>query len=262
MNILEKIESVKRREIAEALAREPLDELLARCRDLPPARGFVRALREGPRPALIAEVKKASPSAGVIRGEFDPVAIAQAYERAGANCLSVLTDQEFFQGSDEYLREVRAAVGLPILRKDFTLHPIQVLTARLIGADAILLIVRMLPPELYRELAGTAREHGLDVLVEVHNEEETRFAVQEGADLIGVNNRDLDTFTTDLATTEKLLPLIPAATTRVSESALYTREDVIRVREAGADAVLIGTAFCGSTDIDAKVREVMPWPCG
>ncbi len=209
------------------------------------------------KPALIAEVKKGSPSQGEIRADFDPVAIAQSYERAGAACLSVLTDVQYFQGSPTYLREVRAAVGLPLLRKDFVFDPYQLDEARAWGADCVLLIVAGLERGLLTDLYHEAKHRLLDVLVEVHDEAETEFAVEMGADMIGINNRDLGTFETDLSTTLRLIRLIPEGVLKVSESALSTSEDVRKVHEMGADAVLIGTAFCASEDIEGKVREVM-----
>jgi len=210
-------------------------------------------------PSLIAEVKKASPSQGLIRADFDPAEIARTYEEAGAQCLSVLTDSPNFQGSLENLKLCREATNLPCLRKDFVYDPYQVYESRAWGADAILLIVAMLEAGQLNELYYLARDLRMDVLVEIHNDEELRRAIDLKADLIGINNRDLNTFKTDIQTSVNLLPFLPAGVVSVSESALATRADVETVHQAGARAVLIGTTFCGSPDIGAKVREVMGW---
>lgn len=257
MSKLAEIFAHKAIEVERAKASLPLAELRAMAMDMPPARGFRAALDRREGIALIAEVKKASPSQGLIRADFDPVAVALAYADAGADCLSVLTDVDYFQGSPENLRRVRAAVDLPLLRKDFVAEPYQIYEAKAWGADAILLIVAGLEDGQMADLYGQARELGLDVLVEVHDEAETVRANVLGADLIGVNNRDLSTFKTDLATSERLMPLIRSEALKVSESALSAHEDVARAGRAGAKAVLIGTAFCAEPDIVAKVREVM-----
>jgi indole-3-glycerol phosphate synthase len=259
MNKLREIFLHKECEVAEAKARLPLSELKAMAAERRP-RSFVSALsRADNRPALIAEVKKASPSQGLIRASFDPVGVALAYGRAGAHCLSVLTDERYFQGSPENLRLVREVTELPILRKDFLFDPYQVYEARAWGADAILIIVAGVRADQAKALLEAARELDLDALVEVHDEAEAEVALQLGADLIGVNNRDLSTFRTDLSVTERVLPLIKHQALTVSESALTARADVERAAAAGADAVLIGTAFCSAPDIEGKVREVMPW---
>ncbi len=259
MSKLREIFEHKATEVSAAKARLSQSELAEKIVGLPDTRGFERALRARRNIGLIAEVKKASPSQGLIRDNFDPVAVSQAYSRAGATCLSVLTDEKFFQGSAENLRLVRAAVELPLLRKDFIADPYQIFEARLWGADAILLIAAGLDDVSMSELYAQARELDLDVLVEVHNEEEVERANAMGATMIGVNNRDLSTFQTDLATTERLLPLIRSEAVKVSESALSTHEDVRRAELAGANAVLIGTAFCAEPDIESKVRAVMGW---
>lgn len=256
----------KQIEVTEARARVPRAELDAQIRDAAPCRGFIQALAQGPRPlSLIAEVKKASPSQGLIRADFDPVAIAECYARAGASCLSVLTDERFFQGSPENLRRVRGAVSLPILRKDFTIDSYQIAEARAWGADAVLLIMAALSDAAVTDFQSEAHALGLDVLIEVHDDDETERVLRllphgGGAQtVIGVNNRNLATFETDLATSERLIPLIAPHSLAVSESALATSEDLRRVAQAGARAVLIGTTFCGSSDVEAKVREVMGW---
>lgn len=259
MTILEAIFATKAEEIATAKKERPFSEVEAAARNADAPRGFRAALVAGPQPSLIAEVKKASPSEGLIRPDFDPVAIAATYRDSGASCLSVLTDERYFQGSWRYLVEARAASGLPVLRKDFICDPYQVYEARAWGADAILLIVASLSESQLRELHGVAFDLVLDVLVEVHDEAETETALAIGADLIGVNNRDLRTFKTDLSISERLIPRIKPYAVAVSESALNRREDVERVAGFGARSVLIGTAFCRKPDIAGAVSEIMPW---
>jgi indole-3-glycerol phosphate synthase len=260
MSVLERIFAVKREEVAAAQARRPLEEVRAAARDASPPRGFRRALESATTDlALIAEVKRGSPSQGVIRPDFDPVEVARAYQRAGAHALSVLTDAEFFGGSPENLGHARSATQLPALRKDFLYDPYQVWEARAWGADAVLLIVAMLTPSQLAELQGLAQELGMDALVETHTEEEALVALEAGAGLIGVNNRNLADFRTDLSTSERILPMLAGKAVGVSESALESRADLHRVRSAGARAVLIGTRFCREPDIEAAVREVMGW---
>lgn len=260
MSKLAEIFAHKREEVKAAKLRLPLADLKAIAQDQPSTRGFRAALESADRPvALIAEVKKASPSQGVIRSDFDPVAIAREYEQVGAHCLSVLTDEKYFQGSPDYLKEIRQHVNIPLLRKDFVADAYQLYEARAWGADAALLIVAGLEVPFLSTLYGEAREIGLDVLVEVHNEEELVIANDLGADLIGVNNRNLATFKTDLAVSETLIPKIREGALKVSESSLETNENIERARLAGARAVLIGTSFCGAPNIGAKVREVMDW---
>jgi len=230
-------------------------------------RDFAAALRR-PRAgdvALIAEVKKASPSAGVIRADFDPVAIAKAYEAGGASCLSVLTDEQFFQGSLEYLRQIRAAVSLPLLRKDFIIDERQILEAIEWGADAILLIVAILTDEQLRHFHQLASAAGLASLVEVHDEAELDRALAAGAEIIGVNNRDLKTFKVDLGTTERLARRMidslgkAAFDTKlfVAESGIHTRADVERLKRAGAGAILVGESLMRQGDMSAKMRELL-----
>lgn len=258
MTILDRIFARKREELNEAKRLRSLADLKSAARDADPPRGFLTALKNSPgKPALIAEVKKASPSEGVIRADFDAEEIASTYAQHGAACLSVLTDVDFFQGSEENLRKAREASGLPVLRKDFTVESYHVYEARAMGADAILLIAAMLEETVIRDLHSLAEELGMDVLLETHNEAEAEMAVEMGADLIGVNNRDLATFRTDLAATERLARIILPHAFLVSESALKTRSDVLRAHGAGAGAVLIGTTFCASENIGAKVKEVM-----
>lgn len=259
MSKLATILETKRGEVEARKAVLPESEILARLRDAPPTRGFRRAIEEAPRPvALIAEVKKASPSEGLIRPDFDPAEVARAYARAGAHALSVLTDVTFFQGADAFLQLAREASGLPALRKDFTIDPYQIAESRLLGADAILLIAAALSPAELREYREASEALEMDALVEVHSFEEAAIARESGATLVGVNNRDLSTFATDLGVSEAILPTLEGLT-RISESALASYEDVERVRQAGATAVLIGTTFCREPNIEAKVREVMGW---
>jgi indole-3-glycerol phosphate synthase len=245
-DILQRILVRKAEEIESRSAALPLRELSARCADLPDTRGFAAALEgkiEAGQPAVIAEIKKASPSAGVIRPDFDPAAIARSYEAGGAECLSVLTDVDFFQGSDAYLQQARAACGLPVLRKDFTIDAYQVYEARAIGADAILLIVAALGDAALLELSLLAAELDLDVLVEVHDEAELERALDIPAPLIGVNNRNLRTFETRVETTLDLRGRVPDERVLVTESGIRTREDVARLRAAGVHAFLVGEAF-------------------
>jgi indole-3-glycerol phosphate synthase len=259
LSVLQRILIVKQREVAAASAAVPLQVVREQAQAAPPPRCFRAALEAADGLALIAEVKKASPSKGLIRPDFDPADIARAYARAGAHALSVLTDAEHFQGSLDNLALAREASGLPCLRKDFIYDPYQVYEARANGADAILLIVAMLPPSELEDLSGLAKYLGMDVLVEVHSEAEVDIALGMKADVIGVNNRDLGDFTTSISVSETLLPLIRRHALPVSESALESRADLDRVQAAGAKAVLIGTTFCAAPDIEAKVREVMGW---
>lgn len=259
MNTLTEIFENKRAEVEESKFRVPLPYLVSQCADAKPTRGFRAALKDGSKPALIAEVKRASPSAGMIRKDFDPVAIARAYERAEANALSVLTDEKYFMGSADDLRLARGATQLPVLRKDFVCDSYQLYESKAMGADAVLLIVAGLEVPLLHDLYAEAKTLGLDVLVEVHTKDELAVANALGADIIGINNRDLATFETNLATSESLIPLVHPNALRISESALESSTDVRRVLQAGAQAVLIGTAFCAFEDIEARVLEVMDW---
>ena len=245
------------------------DEVSARKRDTPrsvlrerplwhePRRGFRAALAVRPAPAVIAELKRASPSRGVIRTQYDPPAHARAYEAAGATALSVLTDERFFQGHLDHLTAVRGVVSLPCLRKDFLVDPYQVDEARAHGADAVLIIATAGSAALRTELLAAAGEAGLDALVEVHDERELEWAVAAGATLIGVNNRDLTTFVTALETTERLAPLVPAGALLVAESGLHSSGDVRRMMRAGARAVLVGEAFMAAPDPGAALAEFL-----
>lgn len=250
-DILQRILDRKAVEIAERSASVPLDALRAHLADAPPTRGFaaaVEAKRAAGLPAVIAEVKKASPSKGVIRAEFDPPAIARSYETGGAACLSVLTDIDFFQGADAYLQQARAACALPVLRKDFTVDVYQIVEARVLGADCILLIVSALDDAQLSSLYREAMAVGLDVLVEVHDADELARALALPAvdgrlPLIGVNNRNLRTFEVSLETSLALKAAMPAGRALVTESGIATRDDVDRMRAAGIDAFLVGESF-------------------
>jgi indole-3-glycerol phosphate synthase len=263
MNILDTIVEQKRREIAllpgGQISPERIRKAIEQRGGL---RDFEAALLSPPRPgpALIAEVKKASPSAGVICADFDPVRIAREYERAGASCLSVLTDEKFFQGSLDYLRSIRSAVALPLLRKDFIIDERQILEAAEWGADAILLIAAILSDAQLRDFQTLARESGLAALVEAHDEDEMRRALAADASLIGVNNRNLKTFKVDLATTERLAALLPQTNRPllVAESGIHVTEDARRVHKAGAGAILVGESLMRAGDIAAQVDALLP----
>jgi len=258
-DILNRILARKAEEIAERSARLPLAELRARVADQPDTRGFAAALEscvEAGRAAVIAEIKKASPSKGVIRADFDPVAIAQSYQRGGASCLSVLTDVDFFQGADAHLQQVRAACGLPLLRKDFTIDAYQVYEARVIGADCILLIAAALDDETLMDLALLAADLDLDVLVEVHDGDEMERALEIPAPLIGINNRNLRSFEVSLETSVNLRRNVPAERLLVSESGIATREDVAHLRTAGIHAFLVGEAFMRATDPGSELQRL------
>jgi indole-3-glycerol phosphate synthase len=266
MNILETIVQQKRIEVARLPHQEVTATELKLVLDTHGARrDFLHALRTPKRGsvALIAEVKKASPSAGLIRPDFDPVRIAREYHAAGADCLSVLTDEKFFQGSLDYLRQIRAAVPLPLLRKDFIIDSRQILEAARAGADAILLIVAILTDAQLREFHKLASGAGLAALVEVHDEGEMSRALAAGATLIGVNNRDLKNFKVDLGTTERLakqmFALVPhtGGHLLVAESGIHTRADVTRVSACGARAILVGESLMRQGDVATKLRELM-----
>ncbi len=260
MDILKQIFEQKRLDLEETKARVPLKSLKGIAADAPRARGFMSSILSSPhKTALIAEVKKASPVKGVIREDFDPVDIARAYEQAGADCLSVLTDVQFFQGSPRNLTLSRDATSLPVLRKDFTVDEYDVWHSRAMEADAVLLIVSGLSASQLREYRELAEFLGMAALVEAHTAREAETALSSGAKLIGINNRDLKTFESNIENTEKIVPKIATRATVVAESAIETLADVTRVSDAGARAVLIGTAFCKAPDIGAKVKEVMGW---
>lgn len=254
--ILEEIVRRRREDVARARSRTPCSELFQSPAFARPRRGFAQQLRCREL-AIIAEVKKASPSRGVIRPDFDPAAIARSYQDAGAAAVSVLTEERFFQGHRRHLAAIEAAVDLPILRKDFLTDPYQVIEARAWGADAVLLIVAILRGQQLREMLAAAAEHELDSLVEVHNERELEQALSAGARIIGVNNRDLHTFSTNLATAERLRPLIPPEVVPVAESGIAESADLTRLRTAGFNAFLIGECLMRAPNPGAKLRELL-----
>ena len=262
-DILQRILARKAEEVAARAAALPLRELSARCADLPPTRGFAGAIEASiaaGRPAVIAEVKKASPSKGVIRADFDPAAIAASYARGGASCLSVLTDVDFFQGSDAYLQQARAACALPVLRKDFLVDAWQVYESRALGADCVLLIVAALGDAALADLSHLALSLGMDVLVEVHDLDELERALQVAAPLLGINNRSLRTFEVSLDTTLALREAVPADRRLVTESGIHAPADVARMRAHGVEAFLVGEAFMRAPDPGAELARLFSLP--
>jgi indole-3-glycerol phosphate synthase len=249
-DVMERILAVKRREVEAARSAMPLGEMERRAREASPPRGFEAALRRraAQGAGVIAEIKRASPSRGLIRADFDPARIARSYEAGGAACLSVLTDLEFFGGSPGDLRAARAACSLPVLRKDFMIDPYQVFEARSWGADCILLIMDAAPDEELHELARLAGASGMDVLVECHDASQLERALRLPAGLVGINNRDLRTFETRIETTLELRSRVPADRLVVAESGIATRQDVVRLQEAEVSAYLVGTAFMSADD--------------
>jgi len=255
--ILDKIVATKRTEIERAKAARPEAELRARLADAPAVRDFFAPLAAGPPIKLTAEVKKASPSAGIIRTDFDPVAIAKIYEAHGATCISVLTDEPYFQGRLDYLTEIRAAVALPLLRKDFILDTYQLLEARVAGADAVLLIAECLDDCNLRKLFNAACEVGLTPLVELYEPANLERVFNAGATLIGVNNRNLHTFEVDLGHTIRLRKQVPDECVLVGESGIRTRADVEQLEMAGVDAILVGESLTREPDIGAAVDRLL-----
>lgn len=262
MNILDRIFATKKDEVARAKAKVSLSEL-AEMASRQPLLPFRQTLQNSLHPvALIAEVKKASPSKGLIRPDFNPLEIARTYKSAGADCLSVLTDVDYFQGSPEFLRQIKTEIEIPCLRKDFIYDPYQVAEARAWGADAVLLIAASLEKPQISDLKSQIEGLGMDAFLEVHNESEVELAIDQGFGFVGVNNRNLKDFRTDLNISARLIPLLKQGLPNavlVSESALESKSEIDQVQAAGARAVLIGTTFCASPDIAVKVSEVMGW---
>ena len=257
MTILEEIYKHKLSEVAEDKKRVSLETLKEQCKKKQKARSFGAALKSSTNIRIIAEIKKASPSLGIIREDFNPVEIARIYETGGAAAISVLTDEKFFQGRLSYLTDVKKSVNLPILRKDFIIDSYQIYEARSAGADAILLIAALLTKEEIQHYLELARELDMDCLVEVHSEAELKKVLQTNADIIGINNRDLATFKTDLKTTVRLRPMIPTEKIVVSESGIKSRTDVEKLMKEGVDAILVGETLMKSNDISAKLRELL-----
>lgn len=259
-SVLERILEHKRGEVETRKRERPEDELVSRLPSAPPQRGFAQALRGGSAaspPRIIAEIKRASPSAGVIREAFEPADLARGYAAGGAAALSVLTDRTFFGGADEHLRTARAAVDLPVLRKDFTIDPYQVFEARLLGADCILLIVAALDDTTLAACLDRARQLGLAALVEVHDGAELERALVAGAELVGVNNRNLHTFETRLETSEALATQVPEGVTLVAESGIDSRADLERLRASGIHAFLVGESLMRQPDPGEALRELL-----
>jgi len=259
MNILSAIVEKKRERLAEAKRNIPLTEIKERVRAMEEPRDFSSAIKRGPAGPikLIAEIKKASPSKGLIRGDFDPAAIAAVYEASPVSAISVLTEEDFFQGNLAYITEVKKVTTKPVLRKDFMFDEYQLFEARASGADAVLLIADMLSNVQAAELYYVAAKLGMAALFEIHNEEDLEMALYVDADIIGINNRDLKTLSIDLSTTARLKKMIPGDKIVVSESGINTRHDVLALQDNSIDAMLIGTAFMQSTDISSRIEELM-----
>ncbi len=255
--ILDSIIEHKRKELQTDQEQIPLAKLKAKIANLPATKDFKRAISQPDSINLIAEVKKKSPSKGIIREDFDPVSIAKTYAENGATAISVLTDVKFFDGSLDFLTAIREEVDVPLLRKDFTIDPYHIYQARVAGADAVLLIVAVLSSEQLCEFVEIASSLSMASLVEVHTAAELDIALDIGAEIIGINNRDLRTFNTDLSTTYKLREVIPSDRVVVSESGIYTRSDVESLRDVGIDAILVGESLMRSTDIGEKVRQLI-----
>ena len=257
MTILDEIYKHKLSEVAENKRQVSIETLKEQCKKKQKARSFGAELKSNTNIRIIAEIKKASPSLGIIRKDFNPVEIARIYEAGGAAAISVLTDEKFFQGNLSYLTDVKKSVNLPILRKDFIIDAYQIFEARSAGADAILLIAALLSKEEMQRYLDLAGQLGMDCLVEVHTEAELKKVLQTNANIIGINNRDLATFKTDLGTTLRLRPMIPAEKIVVSESGIKSRADVVKLIKEGVGAILVGETLMKSDDISAKLRELL-----
>ncbi len=259
--ILDEIVSNKKEELKDRKTTLPLSELKARIKDLPDTKGFKRAVERGENKdspvRLIAEIKKASPSKGIIREDFNPQRLAWIYEEAGASALSVLTEEKYFLGNIEYLSQARNVAKIPILRKDFIIEPYQIYEARAFGADAVLLIASLLDRQKIDEFLGIAMDLDMDAIVEIHDMKELEKALQTKADIIGINNRDLMTFKIDIGTTYRLKDEVPMDKVIVSESGINNRYDIVQMQKADIDAVLIGTALMREEDIAKKIRELL-----
>ncbi len=254
-NILHKILAHKQKEIAEQRQKEPVSELCSQLENIRNTRSLADALTASSEVAVIAEIKKGSPSAGIIRENFNPEEIAQQYASNGADALSILTDEHFFQGRLGFIKEIHANVNIPVLRKDFIIDDYQIIAARAAGADAILLIVAALTPDKLHNLLSVTYDLHMQAIVEVHNENEMQRALQANAQIIGINNRNLETFSTDLGVTEKLAPLVSPGVVLVGESGVMNAEDVQRMAAAGVDAVLVGSHFMRQPDPGVALAE-------
>ncbi|MBL7080977.1 MAG: indole-3-glycerol phosphate synthase TrpC [Candidatus Omnitrophica bacterium] len=255
-DILYEIVAKKRERLTQAKLAIKENELLARARNSGPRRPFIKAINKPHKLSLIAEIKKASPSAGLIRKDFDAKEIALIYEEAGVSCISVLTEEDYFQGDINYLSQIRDTVDLPLLRKDFIFDPYQIYESRAFGADAILLIADLLPQALLGEFLGLAKDLNLDCLVEVSSEKDLKKALKAGADLIGINNRNLHTLEMDPRTVERLFPLVPSGKIVVIESGIKSHQDILFLKVLGVKAVLIGETFMAAEDIKSKIQEI------
>jgi indole-3-glycerol phosphate synthase len=258
--VLDKIVVAKRAHVAERKAANSISNLEEAVAKASPVRGFAKALAgsvSATGSGLIAEIKKASPSKGLIRKDFDPPALAQAYAAGGAACLSVLTDVPFFQGADAFLTAAREATDLPVLRKDFMVDPYQIVESRALGADCVLIILAILDDHQAADLSDAAAQYGLNTLIEVHDEGELERAAKLEAPLIGINNRNLDTLAIDIATTERLAPLAPAGATLVGESGLYTNSDLSRLHDAGVHRFLVGESLMREQDVTAATVALL-----
>ncbi|HHL43501.1 MAG TPA: indole-3-glycerol phosphate synthase TrpC [Hellea balneolensis] len=258
-NILSKIAAYKRKEVEAAKDMAPLSQLDRQIATMPEPRGFLKSLKHRAliAPALIAEIKKASPSKGLIREDFSPSTLARAYQDGGATCLSVLTDKPSFQGSNLFLKQAKAMSTLPVLRKDFMIDTYQIAESRMLGADCVLIIMAMIDDQLAADLYACAKDYGLDVLVEVHDEEELARACDLEPDMFGINNRDLKTFNTSLANFENLAPYVPETAFLVAESGIFTSDDLLHLAEYGAQGFLVGESLMRQNDVCKATRQLL-----